>query len=122
MKFDFNQSLINLNGTPAEDNLGEKFTLAKTLANNLSFVQKFSEPVKLLEWCRALWNGGVIDLDKTDQKKFRDVVVSFDKASSFVVGQILEHFDETQNKKPETKEVVVESISANGVAAAEKEK
>lgn len=116
MKFDFNRPLININGSEMKDNTQEVFTMHKMIAQHLGQMVKFNDPVKLVEWCRQLWSTGTIDLDKSDQSKFRAAVASFETLNSYLIGQMLETFDDikdARSKKPE--EIIVESaVSQNG--------
>ncbi len=93
MKLNFNQPLLQLDGTPFKE--GDQDTLlCKVLATALTFITEGIEPLKALDWMVKLQQGEVLDLDRTDQEKLKKLITEgFKNMSMLVRGRLLEVFE-----------------------------
>ena len=89
---DFNVKMKSLDGTEGND------TIAKALAMAIGQKQK-GDTVKVYGWYQDLLTGKALNLDKADQKTFRDMVEQDENMFIFFKGQILEILDAATNQK-----------------------
>ena len=99
MKLDFNIK------PPAVGGEEIKTTLAEVLAVELlrSSSQKEDEILKFFSWGMALTKGEVIDLDKADQKKLSELIVSSKQLTNFLKGNLLEVVENGKHDNEDSK-------------------
>jgi hypothetical protein len=73
MKINLNKVVTGLDGQALIDELGHELNLGKMIAYNLASSNK-GDSLKLTVWAFKLFNGEVLDLDKSDQKTLKEFV------------------------------------------------
>lgn len=88
MKLNLNKKLQDLDGLDIEDKM-----LGKVVAIAL-VTQTEGDPVKFFDWGMSLHKGEDINLDKADQKTFREFIANSQKLTVLVKGQVLRIVDD----------------------------
>jgi hypothetical protein len=88
---DFNQSLKGLDSKEIKDEKDEVITLGKMLANQLAFTGK-GDALKLFNWAQKMYNGEVLDLDKSDEGVLKEFIKSNEQLTVLAKAQLLSVF------------------------------
>lgn len=87
MKIDLNRPLLDLDGKEmAESNIG------KSVANFL-IAQREGDTLKLWEWAQKLHKGETLTLDKSDAKRFKELVLESNSFAVIFKAQLIEALD-----------------------------
>lgn len=99
-QYNFKKPLLNLDGTPLKDGDAE-IMLNKALAMNLSQQTK-GESLKIYDWSRILYRDGILNLDRSDARKLKQIIESMDNASVLFKAQLLEVFEDGEIESEKT--------------------
>jgi hypothetical protein len=86
IKLDFNTPALQMDGvTPFKDTIvknginveaDEVLMLNKLIGNNLGMSTLKGDLYKLTDWAKALYSGEILELDASDTKKLREIVIN----------------------------------------------
>jgi hypothetical protein len=88
---DFNANLKGLDGQEIKDEKNEVITLGKMLANQLAFTGK-GDALKLFNWAQKMYNGEVLDLDKSDEGVLKEFIKNNEQLTVLAKAQLLTVF------------------------------
>jgi hypothetical protein len=86
-KFNFNLPANGLNGLPLQNTDATELHLGQVLAMQLSN-QTSGDSIKTYQWALDLYNKQELELDLSDQKTLRDIIISLQLAN-IVKAQLL---------------------------------
>ena len=92
MQINFNKPLTGLNGQNAIDENGKETTIGKILGSTLASSNK-GNPMKLMGWAKKMWDGEVINLDKSDRKMLTDFVENAEELTNLTKNAIIDLLD-----------------------------
>lgn len=104
MKLDFNIDLIGLEGEALKDQNGSTSKLNHILAKALVTGGGKENILKFFDWGLKLQNGGILDLDRTDQKLFKTTIENFEFMTILAKARILEVMENRKEESTKTEE------------------
>lgn len=112
MKIDFCTPLLDLNGEQVEIEVSKgvkkKLTIADRVSVALGRDASSPDPAKFVTWAIKMTAGEVVDMDKSDQKKFLEWVDNnggerqmpfFSAIDQFRIGQLIEDTEKVKKDK-----------------------
>jgi len=88
---DFNQALKGLDGSEVLNEKNEPLTVGRLLSTQLASASK-GDALKLFGWAQKLYNGEVLDIDKSDESTLKEFIKGCDSLTILAKAQMLSVF------------------------------
>jgi hypothetical protein len=96
MQFDFDFTLMGLDGNPLTDELQIPLNAGRTLANVIVRQPEARDALKRYDWALQLYKHGAIDLDKAGQEEFKEMIRTLPGLLVLMRGTLLNAMEKRQ--------------------------